>query len=42
MAVIAAISGVLFWLSVRNLDRDEDKLNNLSAGHVEARRDKEM
>ncbi|EKM75449.1 hypothetical protein AGABI1DRAFT_116381 [Agaricus bisporus var. burnettii JB137-S8] len=43
MAVIAAIAGVLFWLSVRRLDRDEDKLNNLGSGHMEpVRRDKEM
>ncbi|XP_006456297.1 hypothetical protein AGABI2DRAFT_195475 [Agaricus bisporus var. bisporus H97] len=43
MAVIAAIAGALFWLSVRRLDRDEDKLNNLGSGHMEpVRRDKEM
>jgi POT family proton-dependent oligopeptide transporter len=41
MAVIAAIAGVLFWLSVRKLDRNEDKLNNLSSGHVGIGTDKE-
>lgn len=34
MAVIAAVAGIFFWFSVRKLDRDEDRLNNLSEGHV--------
>jgi len=34
MAVLAGITGVLFWLSVRNLDAQEDILNNLGEGHV--------
>lgn len=34
MGVIAAISGILFWYSFRDLDRREDELNNLSEGHV--------
>lgn len=34
MAVIAFIAGFLFWFSVHNLDKKEDELNNLSAGHV--------
>jgi POT family proton-dependent oligopeptide transporter len=43
MAVIAAVAGFLFWISVWKIDRDEDKLNNLSAGHVgTVRTDKEM
>ncbi|KAF5371083.1 hypothetical protein D9757_010821 [Collybiopsis confluens] len=31
MAVISAVSGVLFWISVRGLDKQEDALNNLPA-----------
>jgi POT family proton-dependent oligopeptide transporter len=33
MAVIALIGGILFWLFVRKLDADEDRLNNLAEGH---------
>lgn len=35
MAVLAAIAGVVFWFTVRNLDAQEDQLNNLSPGHFE-------
>ncbi|KAJ3575012.1 hypothetical protein NP233_g1374 [Leucocoprinus birnbaumii] len=35
MGVLAGVAGVLFWLSVRKLDREEDRLNNLDEGHVE-------
>ncbi|KAJ7176328.1 peptide transporter PTR2A [Mycena crocata] len=34
MAGLACIGGVLFWLSVRRLDAQEDELNSLSAGHI--------
>jgi len=34
MAVISFIGGILFWLQVRSLDKLEDELNNLRAGHV--------
>lgn len=34
MAVIAGISGVAFWLSVRKLDSREDELNNMTTGRV--------
>ncbi|ETN40318.1 uncharacterized protein HMPREF1541_04594 [Cyphellophora europaea CBS 101466] len=33
-AVLSFVGGVLFWLSHRNLDRDEDLLNQLPTGHV--------
>ena len=29
MGVIAGVAGVLFWISVRKLDAQEDVLNNL-------------
>ena len=32
MAAICGISGILFWLSVRNLDKQEDALNNIKKG----------
>jgi proton-dependent oligopeptide transporter, POT family len=32
MGVICGVSGILFWLSVRNLDKQEDALNNLKRG----------
>ena len=35
MGVIAGVAGVLFWLSVRKLDAQEDMLNNLDEGHVD-------
>jgi POT family proton-dependent oligopeptide transporter len=34
MAVLALITGVVFWLSVRDLDAKEDELNNLTEGHI--------
>jgi POT family proton-dependent oligopeptide transporter len=34
MAVISFIGGLLFWLQVRSLDKQEDELNNLRPGHV--------
>ncbi|KAF9044140.1 peptide transporter PTR2A [Panaeolus papilionaceus] len=36
MGVIAAIAGVLFWFSVRDLDAREDELNELSTGTMNA------
>ncbi|KAF9233612.1 POT family-domain-containing protein [Melanogaster broomeanus] len=33
VAILACVFGTLFWLSVRKLDQDEDKLNNLARGH---------
>jgi POT family proton-dependent oligopeptide transporter len=32
MAVIAGVSGVFFWLLVRDLDKQEDALNDLREG----------
>ncbi|KAJ7074724.1 PTR2-domain-containing protein [Mycena amicta] len=37
MAVLAGITAVALWFSVRNLDAKEDELNNLSEGHVDAK-----
>jgi len=34
MGVLSFIVGCLFWWSVRDLDAQEDRLNNLDAGHV--------
>ncbi|TFK37848.1 POT family-domain-containing protein [Crucibulum laeve] len=34
MAVLAGVAGVIFWISVRKLDSQEDRLNNMAAGHV--------
>jgi POT family proton-dependent oligopeptide transporter len=33
--VIAVVAGILFWISVRKLDAQEDVLNNLDEGHVD-------
>ena len=41
MAVLAFVGGALFWLSVRKLDKDEDKLNNLADGHFGTEKEKE-
>ncbi|TDL26999.1 PTR2-domain-containing protein [Rickenella mellea] len=43
MGVLAAIAGILFWLSFRHLDADEDKLNALGEGRarVDATREHE-
>ncbi|KAJ6556134.1 hypothetical protein B0H19DRAFT_1210735 [Mycena capillaripes] len=35
MGVLAGVTAVLVWLSVRKLDAKEDELNNLAEGHVE-------
>jgi proton-dependent oligopeptide transporter, POT family len=35
MAVLAAVTGVLFWIAHRRLDAQEDELNNMTEGHVE-------
>lgn len=35
MAVVSTIGGTLFWLSVRKLDAEEDRLNGLSEGHIQ-------
>ncbi|KAG5637406.1 hypothetical protein H0H81_004664 [Sphagnurus paluster] len=32
MGVLAGITGVVFWFTIRRLDSEEDKLNNLVAG----------
>ncbi|KAF4618863.1 hypothetical protein D9613_009972 [Agrocybe pediades] len=34
MAVLAFLTGILFWWSVRDLDAKEDELNNMASGHV--------
>lgn len=34
MGVLAAVTGVLFWVSFSRLDKQEDQLNNLDEGHV--------
>ncbi|KAJ7079396.1 POT family-domain-containing protein [Mycena belliarum] len=34
MAVIAFVAGILFWVTVRETDAQEDELNELAAGHV--------
>ncbi|KAF8860317.1 PTR2-domain-containing protein [Acephala macrosclerotiorum] len=36
MGVLAFIGGVCFWFQYRNLDREEDHLNMLPVGHLEA------
>ncbi|KAH8114891.1 PTR2-domain-containing protein [Phellopilus nigrolimitatus] len=35
MGVIAGVAGVLFWLSFRHLDAEEDALNELARGRVD-------
>ncbi|KAF4584875.1 hypothetical protein EYR40_001700 [Pleurotus pulmonarius] len=35
MGVIAGISGMVLWWSVRDLDSHEDELNNISEGHLD-------
>lgn len=32
-AILAGVGGLLFWIVVRKLDKEEDKLNNLANGH---------
>ncbi|EIN03463.1 peptide transporter PTR2A [Punctularia strigosozonata HHB-11173 SS5] len=34
VAVIAGVTGTLFWLAHRKLDAQEDELNNMDEGHV--------
>lgn len=34
MGVLALLTGLVFWWSVRDLDAKEDLLNNMSAGHL--------
>ncbi|KAF9448066.1 hypothetical protein P691DRAFT_670187, partial [Macrolepiota fuliginosa MF-IS2] len=34
MGVLAFITGILVWLTVYRLDADEDRLNNLTEGHM--------
>ena len=36
VGVLSLFSGVAFWYSVRNLDKREDHLNNLPAGHLDS------
>ncbi|KAG5339838.1 hypothetical protein C0989_003347 [Termitomyces sp. Mn162] len=38
MAVLASVTGVIFWLHVRKLDAQEDRLNNLAVNCVELTR----
>lgn len=33
VAILAGVGGILFWIVVRTLDKEEDKLNNLTDGH---------
>ncbi|CDO75854.1 hypothetical protein BN946_scf184833.g5 [Trametes cinnabarina] len=35
MGVLAFVAGIIFWFQYRELDRQEDELNNLSEGHFE-------
>lgn len=35
MAVIAFVTGILFVILTRGLDRQEEELNDISEGHVE-------
>lgn len=36
MGVLSFIGGTLFWLQYRGLDRDDDRLNMLPTGHLDA------
>lgn len=36
MAVLAFVSGIIFWLQYRHLDQQEDELNAIGVGHLEA------
>lgn len=36
MGVLAFVGGILFWINVRKIDSQEDALNNLKAGHLDA------
>ncbi|KAG1724702.1 POT family-domain-containing protein [Suillus paluster] len=35
-AILAGVGGILFWIVVRKLDKEEDTLNNLADGHFES------
>jgi len=37
-AILAGVGGILFWIVVRKLDKEEDTLNNLVDGHFESER----
>jgi proton-dependent oligopeptide transporter, POT family len=39
VAVLAGVTGVIFWFSIRHLDAKEDQLNNLDTGHVDPNAD---
>ena len=36
MGCIAGFGGILFWWTFRKLDAEEDMLNNLATGHLDA------
>ena len=36
MGVISFISGIIFWIQFRHLDKEEDALNAIQAGHYVA------
>lgn len=36
MGVLAALAGIVFWFTFRHLDREEDALNELAEGRVNA------
>jgi hypothetical protein len=36
MAVLSVVAGILFWICFRHLDAEEDALNELAAGNVNA------
>lgn len=40
MAVLAGVSGAVFWWSVRELDAREDELNDLAEGHLLTEKDR--
>lgn len=42
MGVLAGVSGIAFWWSVRDLDRKEDELNSLDEGHLNTTDSKHM
>lgn len=37
MAVLAFVSGTIFWFQFRHLDEQEDELNTLARGHVDGK-----
>lgn len=34
VAIIAFVTGILFWFAYRNMDKEEDQLNMLPTGHL--------